>query len=217
MTTIPYNRDIPAGADNPSADRPLMTINTNSVDDIFKVDHISFDLPNGGYHTIIHAAKQGTWNASTRAFTPPVLGVLNTNQIFASNYSPIYSGGPGAADTQLFSVSGLGAALQLTGVNAVANGWAYMGGALVQWGFVSQPGLTSNNTGSVSFNTAANNISFPVVCFSVSATPRNAGGILTNAAGGISVGTLSQTGFTWRCNTTPGFTYDGFYWIALGF
>ncbi len=48
--TITYNLDIPAGPNNPSADRPLMTINTNAVSTIMAVDHYTFADTSAGQH-----------------------------------------------------------------------------------------------------------------------------------------------------------------------
>lgn len=52
--TFSYNRDIPDGPNNPSRDQPLMKINTNATDDILAVNHISFNTPGGGQHTLIN-------------------------------------------------------------------------------------------------------------------------------------------------------------------
>lgn len=47
---VAYNRDIPDTPNNPSVDQPKMKTNTNSIDDIIAVDHISFNATNGGTH-----------------------------------------------------------------------------------------------------------------------------------------------------------------------
>lgn len=47
---VAYNRDIPDTPNNPSNDQPKMKINTNSIDDILGVDHISFNANSGGTH-----------------------------------------------------------------------------------------------------------------------------------------------------------------------
>jgi len=47
---VAYNNDIPDQPNNPSVDAPKMKINTNAVDTILAVDHISFNANNGGTH-----------------------------------------------------------------------------------------------------------------------------------------------------------------------
>lgn len=47
---VAYNRDIPDAPNNPSVDQPKMKTNTNAVDTILAVDHISFNATNGGTH-----------------------------------------------------------------------------------------------------------------------------------------------------------------------
>lgn len=51
MTQFDYERDIPFEDNNPSVDQPDMKINTNSIMDLLAVDHITFNLQNGGAHT----------------------------------------------------------------------------------------------------------------------------------------------------------------------
>lgn len=50
MTNYPYTRDTPAGGNNPSVDRPVMTQNFNSTDGIVAEDHYGFNVANGGFH-----------------------------------------------------------------------------------------------------------------------------------------------------------------------
>lgn len=80
---VTYNRDIPDGPNNPSRDQPLMKTNTNSVDDILKVDHVSFNTANSGFH------KQVTFNAKTTqgAQTDPQ-SVVFTNDGVANTAHP---------------------------------------------------------------------------------------------------------------------------------
>lgn len=47
---VTYNLNIPNPPDNPSLDVPLMKTNTNAVDTILAVDHVSFNTANGGTH-----------------------------------------------------------------------------------------------------------------------------------------------------------------------
>lgn len=57
MVLFNYNRNIPDAPNNPSADQPLMKINTNSTDDLIDVDHFSFGENDGGYHRVIHQSE----------------------------------------------------------------------------------------------------------------------------------------------------------------
>src|SRR5258708_30758417 len=47
---VAYTRDIPDAPNNPSGDQSKMKINTNSIDTLLQVDHISFNANNGGTH-----------------------------------------------------------------------------------------------------------------------------------------------------------------------
>lgn len=58
MPNFTYTRDIPFPSHNPSNDQPPMRVNTNSTDDIFEVDHYSFNVNNGGYHKVIRQPIQ---------------------------------------------------------------------------------------------------------------------------------------------------------------
>ncbi len=50
MPSFTYTRDRPDGPNNPSVDQPVMKVNTNSIDDILAVDHVSFNTAGGGEH-----------------------------------------------------------------------------------------------------------------------------------------------------------------------
>lgn len=47
---VAYNRDIPDAPNNPSTDQPKMKQNTNAIDDLIAVDHLSFQATNFGTH-----------------------------------------------------------------------------------------------------------------------------------------------------------------------
>lgn len=48
--SFPYNTDIPAANNDPSDDQPLMRQNTNSINQLIAVDHITFGNATGGQH-----------------------------------------------------------------------------------------------------------------------------------------------------------------------
>lgn len=50
MSNFTYTRGIPATNNNPSTDQPNMAVNTNSIDDLIAVDHVSFGQNDGGNH-----------------------------------------------------------------------------------------------------------------------------------------------------------------------
>jgi len=194
--TFTYIDNIPNGPDNPSNDQPNMQINTNSISGILGVDHVGFNLPNGGYHTIIHQVP-------LVSDPSPIAGI---GQLYSKNVTI-----NATTDTQLFYITGLGGISELTGSSATANGFVWAGGILFQWGKVN-----SITDGSVSFNSSPN-FNFPHGCFSVQTTPFWVGSSEPNGAAGISVKNISNTGFTWVFNTNSSqYTGGGFYWFAVG-
>ena len=62
---VTYNNAIPNAPNNPSVDQPKMQTNTDSIDQIIGVDHVSFNTNDGGWH------KQVTFN-SPHIPVPPV-------------------------------------------------------------------------------------------------------------------------------------------------
>lgn len=76
--TFTYNRDIPDGPNNPSRDQPLMKTNTNSIDDLIAVNHISFRSAGGGQHTLIN------FNATPNFVVVPPNPTLNDSIIYTN-------------------------------------------------------------------------------------------------------------------------------------
>lgn len=54
---VTYNKAIPDAPNNPSADQPLMKENTDAIDTIIAVDHVSFNTANGGFHNHVTFAN----------------------------------------------------------------------------------------------------------------------------------------------------------------
>jgi len=209
MSNIAYNRDIPNAPNNPSNDQPLMKINNNAIDSILKVDHHGFnDATNlSGFHTVIHQDAQ-TANPAPIA-GPPAIGQTYTRSITPTG---------GVADVQLFYLSALGVATQLTGpssVSATTNGYVYLpGGILMQWGVNLTPiSPGSNTTFSQNFN-----INFPNGSFIVTGN-----GLYANASKPDSSGSLNirqsvlgnKTKFDYQFYTNSS-SYIGFTWFAIG-
>ncbi len=58
MPGITYNLNIPLATNSPSVDQPNMEVNTNAVNTILAVDHVSFNTTGGGQH------EQVTFNST---------------------------------------------------------------------------------------------------------------------------------------------------------
>jgi hypothetical protein len=194
--TFTYNSNVPAANDPPKNDQPTMQSNAASIASIIAVDHIGFNIPNGGYHKVIHQPPQG-------ADPTAIPGIGQT-------YTKTLSG-----DQQLFFESGGGVITQLTGPNtaiAAGNGYTWIpGGILLQWGSITG-GLTSGTNTDLFFATA--NINFPNNCFNVNATLINAGSTNNEQTISIRDGSVSNLGFKW--NYSGGGAYSGFFWFAIG-
>lgn len=158
----------------------------NNLDGTFltlSVDHVNNNGSPGsqppGYHTIIHEVTQSS-----------VSTVTGVNQVFSGIPGTLIVNGtttpavPNNGDTQLYSLSGAGALSQLTGFNASGNGYAWIGGVLLQWG----SGTSTNSGNFVSFP-----INFPRNVFSVVCTVYNSGGTPRYIS---EVNTPSLNGFT---------------------
>jgi hypothetical protein len=63
--TFTYNNSVPASANNPSVDQPNMLINTQSVNSILGVDHVSFNAVDGGTHQQVTFSSENTPVAQT--------------------------------------------------------------------------------------------------------------------------------------------------------
>ena len=205
MTFLGYNRNIPDGPHNPSADWPLMQINTNSTQDWVEEDHFGFLNNQGGWHNLLHIPPQEN--------DPAQIG--GVGQFYTKNYTV-----DSVTDTQLFFRTGLGGISQLTGNAAGLNGYNWIGGALLQWGTntaVSSGSFASGSAG----GTVTFPIPFPTTCFFVITTPfytsDGMGHNVPNGAGSANADTffLTKTEFVWKFNSNSG-QYTGFYWVAVG-
>ncbi len=195
MTFI-YNRDIPDGPHNPSADQPLMKENTNSTDNLIAVDHYSFNLANGGKH------KQVELPVSISDF-PNILGQ-------GTLYSKVSGFGNDAQAFWRFA-SGARAPLQITGpqYSSGINGYVpLMNGMMIQWGIKTITGTTST----VLF--ATSNVVFPTNCFNVIVVGINIGTNTHTDCVSVQPGSVSINGF--NCIYSGGAAFGSFYWIALG-
>lgn len=215
--TISYTLGIPDGPHNPSNDQPNMKANNDAIDAIIAIDHVSFNVNNSGYHTIIHETTQTT--ASTvsgiNQIFSGVPGVLNVNSTLTTAIPP-------GGDTQLFTLTGMGGLSQMTGNKAATNGYVWCAGILIQWGIVNGTHGSSNvfnggDTGNVTFSIA--NVSFPNNCFTVFLQPNwksNVTSLPTSQATFLTdTFKLSKTQFSWGL-TTSSVQLTSFYWYAVG-
>lgn len=227
MPTFNYTNDIPFADHNPSTDQPDMLINTNSIDSIIAVDHYTFEEGNkDGYHKVIRQPTgSGTQNL-TRSGAGAVYAnvpsnIANINQILSGQYTPDTTGG--TLDTQLFSLTSSNVLSQLTGSKltntATSDGWVWIGGILIQWGFVSTS--SSGTTSTITFkDRIPGAIPFPNNIFFAGATlfSTNATTPPELTGSGISVlnTTISITGFQVCFSSAGGGKGRGFYWLAIG-
>jgi len=214
-----YNRDIPDAPNNPSADQPDMKINTNSIDDLIAVDHVSFNTLNGGYHTVIHQGPfdNNTWDPVAQTGAPAAIPLIN--QLFSLNYTTDTSAT--TTDTQLFAESGDGEILQLTGKDTTnsSDGWCWAGGVLLQWGGVSFSPGQQHISGTVTFkNRVTGAIPFPNTCFNVVAVLSINDSSVTTASNTLAIRSISNTQFryVYNGNSSASSDYNGFYWFAVG-
>lgn len=200
MPLYVYTRDIPFASNNPSVDQPKMQTNTDSIDSLIGVDHVSFNQNLGGYHTVIHQqASPGNADPAPIALTGQTYVKDVTNGI--------------TTDQALFFESGGGRVTQLTSfgspvttVVASSNGYLFLpGGILMQWGKIT--GAVKNATTSINFNAA--NINFPNNCFGMEGT------LSKGTSGGVITLIPSASAFTYHINTSSGQTLD-FFWTAIG-
>lgn len=78
MTDFEYTPTVPFATNNPSDDQPDMLINTVSIQNLIAQDHVTFNLPDGGFH------QQVNFNANN---IPAVLPSAGQSVIFTKNNS----------------------------------------------------------------------------------------------------------------------------------
>lgn len=192
---VPYNRDIPFATDSPAQDQPDMQENTNSIDNILAIDHISFNLSNGGYHNVVHLTSQ-----------PPPATVPTIGEVYSTTTND------GITTSELFFFqNSAGNISQLTRnftpINPAVN--FGNGATVLAGGFILNYGTATQNTGgTVNFVRP-----FPFNVFSVVCT------ILENNNNRhfIQVKTANLTGFTVASRDSSGNDEaNTFSWIAIG-
>jgi len=218
MSMITYNRDIPDGPHNPSADQPLMKDDTNAIDDIIAVDHRTFNENASGYHKSIHFDQNS-------GYVPGVFPV-NPPQFFTGSSTTLPTFGFPNAFAQLFYFTGNAIdssnqyAIATTGGVANSSGpngsVMLFAGFIMKWGVAAIAKTTSTHgEGTVLFNTTG--AAFPNHCFLVNVNLRS---LNTTKIASISFkeGSESVTGFQYIFNVNSADTldYTQFNWWAIG-
>lgn len=212
MPLIGYNLNIPFATNNPSTDQPNMLQNTNAINTWNAVDHFTFGSALGGTHkqvSLLNEAAPGIPAGSS--------GVLYANVDTGQSW-PFWQNALGSF--HLMGPQSLG-----------TNGYTWVGGILVQWGFVqgthgSAPShFNGGDAGSVLFATVPN-IAFPNNLFNVwtaayyqqgsgsSGRPGSQATIAISDGNGVG-GLFDKTGFKWVFVTNSS-DYTFFSWLAIG-
>lgn len=167
MTQFDFFPAIPATNNSPSVDQPNMQTNNQSTNDMLAVDHVTFNVANGGTH------KQITF------ITP-----LGSDPSLTGTQGEVYTKSVSGLAQLFFANSS--AAIQITNSLSASSGSGQMPG-----GLQIRSGTASASTGGgnpVSFNTA-----FPTSCISV-VVSYSGGGF--SSAQTCSAGSVSASGFT---------------------
>ena len=213
MSNFPFNPNIPASADNPSNDQPLMLTNNTSTNGLIAVDHVGFNSTNnlGGCHNFVHLVAQGS--------APPALGFTGIL------YTQIINDGFSSSES-LFWLNGAFQTSRLT-ANVVpkvsggpgAPGYTFLPGnatnpLVMQWGQVGLAAVSGKQTGMVTYTTGGNNIAFPNKTLNVICTVTSNG--TESNSSGVDVFNVSKTGFSWVVSNA-GSQLTGFFWNAIGY
>ncbi len=128
--TYGYNSTVPNGPNDPADDQPFMLTNTASIASLIANNHVGFNTPNGGIHTVINFLNQAS---------DPVIDATNPlPQLYTKTVG---------SDQQLFYESPLGVVEQITGASSSgATGYVLLpGGFILQWGQFANAGSGINN------------------------------------------------------------------------
>ncbi len=136
MTQFDFYPAIPATNNSPSVDQPNMQTNNQSANDILAVDHITYNLPNGGTHskvtllTPLGSDPGGLTGTQAEVYTKSVSGVA---QLFMQNSATVQQLTGYPISTQASSG---------TGFSGTLNGVQLPGGMKICY---SAPGATATS------------------------------------------------------------------------
>lgn len=224
MTYLP---NIPQPTDNLSVSQGNIQGNFAQSNTLFSIDHLPFTDASDeqGYHLLLHQGAGLANPVSGPTFRTKTLdngtldnfpgSISKVNQLFPANYTPVYMAGNGPTDTQLFTKTGNGTVFQLTGNQISAQGWAWIGGLLLQWGQVTGlSGSWPTTQQTVTFKTrGASNIQFPNNCYNV---VTNFIGPTSSSTGEVIINSINATTFVWQFTGSASAAFAGFYWSAIG-
>jgi len=153
MTNWPYTRNIPAGGNNPAADRPLMTENYNSNDSLIAEDHYGFNVANGGFHKQIRMptlANMPVPGIRVSNSITEYAKVSGQSQLFITNGTSVNEYQLTLMDNTNYPSFGQFAAVSYTPDSFTGNyGWTFLpGGLRYQYGTVDPGG---SSTGRIDF------------------------------------------------------------------
>lgn len=191
-----YNRNVPDGPNNPSDDQPDMEENTNNIDDLLAVDHVSFNTNKGGIHKWVRMPDQISNLPVSQGDGDGVLYALSN----ASDTWPIWRNTASGVSAGTFLIS--------EGTLALPEGSTSLaGGIILKWG---------------SFATVANALTphsfaspFPTACFSVAIS-------MDFLSGGVPIAqqayirAINAAGFSYFALSSGGTGVSQINYIAVG-
>ena len=200
MTLFMFNASVPGANNNPSDDQNPMLQDNISTLGILGVDHITFNINNGGQH------KQITFNQDTSQGFPYVPALPASPPVLFTNIKDgagnILPGSP-LPIPELFYYSGSAAQSSSQYLSQPNGSVLVLGGIIFKWG---SSGLIGSQLTFASLGIP----SFPNACFSVVVNGNNLA-----YSGGFIVTAIGPTGFTVsRSSGSPGNT--GYYFTAIG-
>lgn len=192
-----YTANIPFDGQTLGNSKSQVRGNFTNYFNLISVDHNAPNATNQGYHKVIHFSNQGGDPAT----------IAGVGQVYTKTVTDAYGSGP-----QLFYRSGGGGVSQLTGSSATANGYAWCGGILIQWG--SKTLLANGSATTITFNTTANCINFPNNIFNVQLTMSDTSNSPSENGVFVKAGTLTTSGFNVVNSSSS--VVNVVYWMAIG-
>ena len=108
-----YTTGVPNPPNNPSVDVTPMQTNTNSISSLISVDHVGFNIANGGTHKQVNFSNKTTQGAQA----DPASVLFTTNGTASANAELIYKNASGSFPLNTLRV--LGSFLTVNGTMAV--------------------------------------------------------------------------------------------------
>ena len=146
--TFTFNAGIPAANNNPSVDQPVMLQNNIATNGIIAVDHVGFNISNGGEHNKVTFVPQ-TLDPGSQ-LTAPIVYCKTTTYPGPLTRSDLYmetSSNDGGGTAKIFPLTNLSypdLANVTLPVNYGVGGYTFLpGGYIMQWGAYSPPPLTN--------------------------------------------------------------------------